>query len=175
MSKDENKHYEDKIIYITRNPIEVFPSFAGLFSTGSHSVVPVRPWNTYTEFWDFWIEKQSGWMAYFDRKLREQSKKTPTFFIRYEDLKLRPYELLEKMFAFMLDVESIEGTVIEAQLKDVTKSDHTAKARYTLKSNSANLSRNRPLYDDKKMEMIQKNLKEHNYFFGYANMGGDEN
>jgi hypothetical protein len=70
------------------------------------------------------------------------------FSLRYEDLRLTPYPLLEKMFAFMLDIPTIEGTVIEARLQEVCKTDNTTKSRYVLKSNSTNLSRNRHLYDD---------------------------
>ena len=44
-------HTVDKIIYISRNPIEVMPSFAGLANTGSHSLVPEKPFNEYTDFW----------------------------------------------------------------------------------------------------------------------------
>jgi len=48
----------------------------------------------------------------------------------------------------MLDVDSIEGTVIEERLNEVCATDNTTKARYTLKSNSTNLSRNRGLYNE---------------------------
>lgn len=43
----ESKFRADKIIYISRNPIDVFPSFAVLMSAASHSVTPQKPWNEY--------------------------------------------------------------------------------------------------------------------------------
>ena len=49
----------EKIICVTRNPIEVFPSFASLMNTGSHSLEPENPWNTYEAYWDQWIRFQA--------------------------------------------------------------------------------------------------------------------
>lgn len=43
----------NKIIYITRNPIEVTPSIAYLQLGGSHSVVSEKPINEYTDFWEY--------------------------------------------------------------------------------------------------------------------------
>lgn len=79
----------------------------------------------------------------------KQSKQTPTFFIRYEDLKLNPLPTLKDLLAFMLDVETIEGTVIEARLKQVCSTDYSTKARYKLKSNSPSLCSHRGLYSEK--------------------------
>lgn len=36
----------------------------------------------------------------------------PTYFIRYEDLVLNPEPVLTELFAFMLAVDTIEGTVV---------------------------------------------------------------
>jgi hypothetical protein len=55
-------------------------------------------------------------MAHFHNVLFEQSKVTPTFFLNFEDLKLNANSVLKELLAFMLDVESIEGTVIEARI-----------------------------------------------------------
>ena len=52
-SGGNNKHFEDKIINISRNPIDVAPSFPTLLLTASHPLVPVKPWNEYTDYWNF--------------------------------------------------------------------------------------------------------------------------
>jgi hypothetical protein len=55
-------------------------------------------------------------MAYYHNAVMEQSKRTPTFILSFEDLRLNPAPVLKEMFAFMLDVESIAGTVMEARI-----------------------------------------------------------
>ena len=42
--------------------------------------------------------------------------KIPTYFMRYEDLKMNPKPVLEGLFCFLLDVESIKGTVVERRI-----------------------------------------------------------
>lgn len=37
----------------------------------------------------------------------------PTFYVRYEDLCINPLPVLLELFCFLLEVPSIEGTVIE--------------------------------------------------------------
>lgn len=170
LTNDNCKHQADKIIYLTRNPVEIIPSYAGLMCTTSHSLTPERPWNEYEEFWNFFVDWHSGNIARFFDILQKQSQKTPTFFVRYEDLREDPEPVLRQLFCFMLDVDTIEGTVIDAKLKEVCSTDNTTKARYTLKSNSTNLNRNRALYNEKHWNMLKTRLKAHNYFFGYANM-----
>ena len=40
----------------------------------------------------------------------------PTYFMRYEDLRMNPKPVLEGLFRFLLDVESIKGTVVERRI-----------------------------------------------------------
>ena len=41
------------------------------------------------------------------------SKKIPTYFVRFEDMKNDPVPIVMDVFRFLLDVPSIEGTVLE--------------------------------------------------------------
>lgn len=109
-------------------------------------------------------------MARYHAALVEQSSRTPTYFVRYEDLRLNPLPVLKEMFAFMLEVDSIDGTVLEKRLIEVCSTEHTTKARYKLKSTSSNLSRNQGLYTKEQLEYMGKVMQKHNYFFGYANV-----
>lgn len=138
----------DKIIYISRNPIEVGPSFSPLMISSSHSVVTEKPINEHTEYWQFWAKWCAKEIAKFHADMVKQSEVTPTFFVRYEDLREDPKPYLAKMFAFMLDVDSIEGTVIEARLKEVCGVDVTDNSKYVLKSKVKNYNRNWGLYSD---------------------------
>ena len=49
------------------------------------------------------------------------ANKIPTYFMRYEDLRMNPKPVLEGLFRFLLDVESIQGTVVERRIEEVTQ------------------------------------------------------
>ena len=64
-------HYADKIIYISRNPIDVLPSYANIMSTSSHIAVSEKPWNEYKDFWPVFVKYLSKAMAYHHDKVVE--------------------------------------------------------------------------------------------------------
>lgn len=90
----------------------------------------------------------------------------------YEDLRLNSEPVILRMFAFMLD-QDISGTVIEARIKDVCSGGHETKAAYKIKSKSANLSRNAPMYTPAQIEHLKTELRDYLHFYGYTNV--DEN
>ena len=45
----------------------------------------------------------------------------PTFVIRYEDLKIDPARSLSDLFCFLLEVSSIDDTVVESRIRTVVK------------------------------------------------------
>ena len=61
------------------------------------------------------------------------SNKIPTYIFRYEDLVLDPEPVLLECFRFLLDVHSLEGTVIEARIKAISKQGFASKSVYSLK------------------------------------------
>ena len=50
----KKKFNASKMIVITRNPIDVFPSFCSLFNCCSHSLVPKESYQD-LEFWKEWV------------------------------------------------------------------------------------------------------------------------
>lgn len=67
--------------------------------------------------------------------IREQVATTvPTYWVRYEDLVLNPQPVLMELFSFMLDVASIEGTVLEKRIIDYCAKGHEAATVYKLKA-----------------------------------------
>ena len=56
--------------------------------------------------------------------------------MRYEDLKIKPKETLEGLFCFLLDTESIKGTIVEQRIAEVSASGFTTKTAYALKDTS---------------------------------------
>lgn len=49
------------------------------------------------------------------------AKEIPTYIFRYEDLVINPEPVLHECFRFLLNVPSLEGTVVEARIKEVVR------------------------------------------------------
>ena len=89
---------------IVRNPIDVIPSIVYLRNLQSHSLVPNE--NISEEFPEFWKETVEGASktieTYHQEIISNLSKKIPTFYVRFEDLKLNPRNTLKDLFCFIL-------------------------------------------------------------------------
>ena len=72
--------------------------------------------------------------------------------MRYEDLKLGPKPVLSDLFCFLLDVPSIEGTIVERRINEVTEAGFSNVTAYKLKSTASNLSRNSHMYSAAQMD-----------------------
>ena len=117
---------------IVRNPLDVIPSFAYLVHMRSHSLVPNEKLHEkFPEWWAQWAKTVSEYIQYnHDYIVGTLSKKIPAYIIRYEDLILNPEPILNELFCFLLDVSSIEGTVVEKRIKEVSSSDSATKSVY---------------------------------------------
>ena len=58
----------------------------------------------------------------------------PTHYVRYEDLVLNPKPALMGLFCFMLEVPTLEGTVVEKRLIDYCAKGNSAASVYKLKT-----------------------------------------
>ena len=79
----------------------------------------------------------------------------PTFFIKYEDLKTDPQTTLEKVFAFLLNVESVEGLNVQKRIKEVVGMGPEASLIYAQKVESNNQSTN-----EKKPIVFNRNIHQ---------------
>ena len=97
-----------------RNPVDAIPSYINLFSSCAHSLQPVKPFReTHPKNWDFLVKLVVGvYKNYCRMEMERMQHSLPTYFIRYEDLCTKPVETLSELFCFLLNVKSIEGTVI---------------------------------------------------------------
>ena len=94
---------------------------------------------------------------------------TPTYYLRYEDLVSNPKPVLLELFAFMLDVPSLEGTVCEKRIIDYCAKGSDAAAVYKMKAQpTRNLSRNAGMYTPEQIEFIKEAGREYLYYFGYV-------
>lgn len=81
--------------------------------------------------------------------------KVPTYFIRYEDLRLNPRDTLEKVFAFLLGVESVEGLNIQRRISAITELGHKVSVSYAQKIESHDLKD-----EDKKPIVFNRSISE---------------
>ena len=107
---------------IARNPIDVIPSFANLCNTRSHSIELNEQYHVdFPQYWDQFVRQMI--LNIRDNHtvvMNSIAKEIPTYFMRYEDLKLNPVPALTDLFCFLLDVPSIEGTIVERRINEVT-------------------------------------------------------
>ena len=158
-----------------RNPLDVIPSFASLYISKSHDFVLENKLDQeFPEFWDAFIDFTVKNMEISQKFAIEKiAEAIPTYVVRYEDLKLRRAEVMKEVLAFVLEVPSIEGTVVEKRIEEVCNAGFAAQEVYKLKSTSMNLSRNEHMYKPEQLERIKAILADYNHFCGYAQKEGD--
>ena len=109
--------HANKMLVIVRNPIEIFPSFCSLMQTGSHSVMPQKPFTELSDdFWKKWVSFVTEMLKQNHERVTRISNKVPTFYVRFEDIRTNPVPILGDVFKFLFDVPSIEGTVLEKRI-----------------------------------------------------------
>lgn len=99
----------------------------------------------------------------------------PVYFVRYEDLLIDPVPVLEELFCFLLEVPSVEGTVVQKRIRDSASKGTESKAVYKLKSNTKNFNKNEKNFSPENRLFVQENLSEYIYYFGYASHPEEEN
>ncbi len=110
-----------KVICIVRNPVDTFVSFANLVNTMSHTHKPDFSYQQdHPNWWDWWLrtcaENHAQYMATL-WKHHVVEKRNPIYFVRYEDLILDKENTLQGLFRFLLEIDSLQGTNIEARIK----------------------------------------------------------
>lgn len=91
------------------------PSYAGMVFTMSHSLEPEKLWKEYHCWQPFLTKIVPQWQQYHNLMVA-QSAITPTFFLTYELLVHQPLKALTDLFCFLLDVDSLEGTLLEQRI-----------------------------------------------------------
>ena len=169
LGRSENERFNaEKMIVIARNPIDVMPSLANLVNLSSHSLeINERYDKVDPVWWQSWVTGQTGKMKQNHDRVIELAREIPTFFMRYEDLKINPEPVLTDLFCFLLNVDSLEDTLCAQRIRDVSASGFTTKTAYALKSTSNNLCRNRDMYSEEQLEAMSETLSEMINFWGY--------
>lgn len=164
------KFSAQKCISVVRNPIDMMASMALMLNTNSHSATTVVPPNEADPiWWDKFVKSVTKLLNNSVAPMNEVESTIPTYYIRYEDLVLNPEPVLMELFAFLLDVESIEGTLVEKRIKDYVAKGNKNGSVYKLKADPAkNLSRNAGMYTDAQFEFIKAECRDFLYYFSYT-------
>ena len=138
------------MVCIVRNPIDVIPSYAYLSSFVSHSLVPNEKLHVdFPEWWNEWVVAMSRCIQFNHTFVVDNlAKEIPTYILRYEDLLINPEPVLIECFQFLLDVPTIEGTVVEKRIKDISSSGFASKSVYKLKTSTKDLMKNSHMYTE---------------------------
>ena len=59
-----------------------------------------------------------------------KNKEVPVYFVRFEDLIVDPKKFLGEIFSFFLDVDSIEGTIVEKRIEEICNVGHSNSLVY---------------------------------------------
>ena len=133
--KDTTTFAADKCVSIVRNPVDTVVACLYHSQLESSSLKPREEFNTvHPEFWEQWIDETSQQMAsHHDLMAGSVAKKIPTFIIRYEDLLFETISTLTELFCFLLDVDSLEGTVVLERIREAAKESNHMELVYKLK------------------------------------------
>ena len=157
---------------VVRNPLDVIPSFAYLIHMRSHSLVPNEKLHEeFPSWWDEWARTVAKYIQQnHDFVVNTLSEKIPTYIFRYEDLVTDPEPVLNECFRFILDVPSIEGTVVEKRIKEVCMQGTAGKQVYEMKNSTINLNKNEHMYSPELRKQLSEILKGYNMYYGYTNL-----
>ena len=99
---------------MVRNPIDIIPSFFYLVNTSSHAATTNEAPNEADPiYWNTFVTHISRAIGQQVEAMQSVENAVPTFYVRYEDLCINPLPVLLELFCFLLEVPSIEGTVVE--------------------------------------------------------------
>ena len=169
-----------KMIKIVRNPLDTILSQCHGMWTYSHSVTPVEQYDKdVPQSWETAVQRFSEGMADdFNITIKSPTSvanQIPSFVVRYEDLRKDPVPIIKDTFRFLLDVESIEGTVLEKRINEKCGVAGGPKALYKAKPSGTGLNRNAHMYSAKQIENLKVQLKDFLYHFGYASHPSEKN
>ena len=155
--------FAQKLVCVVRNPMDIIHDAAddkNLLGSG-HGLEVQSNYQSedLSDWWHKWaITQAQNIQANHDHIRKEIQDKVPTIYIRYEDLQKDPYQGLTDVFKLALNVESIQGTILERRIKEV--SDFHAMP-------SANFSTYADQYSREQKVDLSNSLESYADFFGY--------
>lgn len=131
----------NKIITTARNPLDTIVSYSNLLLSLTYDKEIKEDLSVAApEFWAGFCLQTAKQVADFYNMYITDAKKNNVLvhFLRYEDLMGDKERTLSELLAFVLDVESIEGTVVQKRIQEVVGRGEEAGIVFKVKSNLHN-------------------------------------
>ena len=113
-----------KMIVIVRDPSELIKELAdekNLFASQDRLNLIGNYSSNYTDWWEKWVTNQTQNIVHgHDHLMNTVSVSIPTYFVRFEDIIRNPQLLLNEIFKIAFSVESLEGTILERRIEEVS-------------------------------------------------------
>lgn len=112
----EQQFHSSRSLVIVRNPLECYPSYMNLMTHCSHALTSNEPLNSFVEEWDESVKLLTAYAKqYYETLIKVFRDRTdmPFHIVRFEDLRRDTYETMTEVFRFLLNAESLEGTVLD--------------------------------------------------------------
>ena len=143
------------MICVVKNPYDVILETAdakNLFNCQNRMTITDQLSNKeFPEWWDKWVSIQSDNMIECHRYIVNKAvDRIPTYFVRYEDLVRDPAPVLLDIFRVILNVESLQDTLLERRISDVA-----ARFKHPTSKNT------QELYSMGQIEIVCKTLREY--------------
>ena len=114
----------NKCILLVRNPLDSICShFNMVLKQSLFDKLSEEEHESYSEEFDQFVKQEIEiWREFYEYWMLEPL--IPTYIVRYEDLLENPKEILTDLFKFLLNANSLSGTLIESIIKEETKEDN---------------------------------------------------
>ncbi|DAZ96030.1 TPA: hypothetical protein N0F65_000025 [Lagenidium giganteum] len=155
----------NKAILVVRNPWDAIDSYFNMMLTKSHNKsLHESQYERFAERWDgllrneidVWMKFHHYWMSKVD---------IPIIVVRYEDLLVHRADTLRRVFMFLTDKPSIEGTKWETRIRDVMATSGENSGPYAPRSGKIGGSFRH--YSEEQFQYILKTAKLPLRGFGY--------
>lgn len=102
----------NKVVLLARNPMDSIYSHFNMIATKSiDKKLTEDEFEKFQDAWEAFVKQEiSIWREFYDWWMLQPF--VPTLVIRYEDLIEHPAKVLKQMFAFLLNVKDVTGTLI---------------------------------------------------------------
>ena len=158
----KTKFYAERCILEVRNPLDAITSLFNMVCTGSHNKsMHSGDYGKFPEEWGEFIEQEiTVWKDFNEFWL---SAKIPVHLIRYEDILRNPQRAMSELFKFILNAESIEGTLIERYIELAVRE----KAPEIYKPREGKVNSNLDKFTQEQLDYIYNYSQELIVRFGY--------
>ena len=162
--------FANKIVCCVRNPLDILASELNFVLTWTHNKKIKQEFHTeLKELWEKLVRDEFPvWVSYHRWWINQaKANKVPLYFVRYEDALANPGKSLEEIFAFALELDNLEGTVVSNRIANWLEPEnhdkiHVYKPHYAVTKESIGF------YTDELLDYIKEQAGDLLYYFGYV-------